>query len=202
MTRVKGGEWVGDYVALNAIQLGYAGSALLVLTFGLFSSRMTGKWRWAALAAIALPGLLLINFSASRGPPLALIFFCILLYSIANFRLRYFLRFVWGSLIILIIISAGIGYSIFTESELIGRFEETYYAIVDGDDGTSISRLNLYSLAWEGFLKAPILGNFVELRLASMYPHIFYGSFTCYRSFGIPYFCNFSHRCSYNRDLG
>ena len=72
--RVKGGEFIGDHVALNALQLGYAGSALMILVLGILFSELKGYRKWVLIFLMSAPGLFLVGFSGSRGPVIGLFY--------------------------------------------------------------------------------------------------------------------------------
>jgi hypothetical protein len=171
--RVKGGEFIGDHVALNALQLGYAGSALLILVLGILFSEWKGYRKWLFIFLMSAPGLFLVGFSGSRGPVLTLLG-CFILYFCANFRIRYLGRLTATTIACLALLTLGVIYAAVTESVLFERWTSTYYAVFEGDAGSDLSRFVLYELAWDGFIDAPLFGNFVELRSLAMYPHNFF----------------------------
>jgi hypothetical protein len=171
--RVKGGEFIGDNVALNALQLGYAGSALLILVLGILFSELRGYRKWLLIFLMSAPGLFLVGFSGSRGPVLTLLG-CFILYFCANFRMRHLGRLTGIAIAFFVLITLGIIYAVATESVLFERWINTYYSLFEGESSTDISRLILYELAWEGFIDAPLFGNFIELRSLAMYPHNFF----------------------------
>ena len=171
--RVKGGEFIGENVALNALQLGYAGSALLILVLGILFSELRGYRKWLLIFSMSAPGLFLVGFSGSRGPIIALLG-CFILYVSANFRMRHLGRLTGITIVFFVLLTSGVIYAVATESVLFERWTDTYYALFEGEAGADISRLALYALAWEGFIDAPLFGNFIELRSLAMYPHNFF----------------------------
>jgi O-antigen ligase len=171
--RVRGGEFIGDHVALNALQLGYAGSALLILVLGILFSELRGYRKWLLIFSMSAPGLFLVGFSASRGPVIALLG-CFILYVSANFRKQHLGRLMVTGIAFSVLLTLGVIYAVATESVLFERWTNTYYALFEGEASNDISRLVLYELAWEGFIDAPLFGNFIELRSLAMYPHNFF----------------------------
>jgi hypothetical protein len=169
--RLKGGQFVGDYVTVNPLQLGYMGSGLVVLAFALLRSNFRGLLKWFALPLVIAPGVLLISFSGSRGPVIALLG-CFVIYIFANLKQGGLLRVMVATSLGACFLTAGIWFMIATDSALFIRFINTFYGLTEGGD--AMSRFELYEMAWQQFLNGPVFGDFVELRGAYIYPHNFF----------------------------
>ena len=170
-SRQLGGQFVGDYVTVNPLQLGYMGSGLVVLAFALLRSNFRGLFKWFALPLVTTPGILLISFSGSRGPVIAL-FGCSIIYILTNLKRGGLLRVMVAASLGACFLAAGIWFMIATDSALFERFINTFYGLSEG--GNVVSRLDLYKMAWQQFLNGPVFGDFVELREVYTYPHNFF----------------------------
>lgn len=169
--RLLGGQFVGDYVTVNPLQLGYMGSGLAVAAFGLLRSKFLGLIKFAIIPLVAAPCILLISFSGSRGPVVAL-FGCSIIYILANLKWGNLSRVMMVTFLGICSTGVAIWVAIITGSSMFLRFVNTYYGLSEG--GNAMSRFELYEMAWQQFLDGPVFGDFVELRGAYIYPHNFF----------------------------
>ncbi|WP_169305334.1 O-antigen ligase family protein [Coraliomargarita akajimensis] len=169
--RVRGGEFIGDFVAVNPLQLGYMGSALTVVGFGLIRSKVKGWRKLLMLGVIFAPSFMLVMFSGSRGPVAALLA-CILLYLLVNVKRGKLAQVFAFSSFLCVLIAGAIWYGVVSESVLLERFVNTYHSLNEG--GNSTSRLDMYQQAFDQVSGSLFFGDFVELREGLIYPHNFF----------------------------
>ena len=166
--RMRGGEFIGDFVAINPLQVGYLGSALLILCYGTLKAKMNAWYKALSLVLMLVPGVLLIVFSNSRGPLVTLII-CSIIYLCASVKRGQLLQLLLSFIAILLVGSGVIWYAVATQSILLERFVDTYYGFSEG--GVHMSRLELIDLAIQQANTAPLFGEFVEIREVTHYPH-------------------------------
>ena len=175
--RAKGGEFIGDFVALSPLLISYTGSALVVLgTYWALvrESLPSVIIRYVIAGAFVAIGTYLMALGASRGPVIAAFIPCAL-FMLCRVRKP-------SDVIMLIVSSvmlAGVGFVLlfFADqmgSQLVMRLklllyvQETYM-----QGGVGIGRLSIYPLAIQQFLENPILGSGLYLRAVDSHPHNF-----------------------------
>lgn len=169
--RMRGGDFVGDFVAVNPLQIGYLGSALAVVSYGVLRAKFMGHYRWLLLIIMIVPSCVLVIFSNSRGPVIALIG-CSLLFLFATVKRGMIVQLLISIFFIFTATAGLVFYAIASGSVLLDRFVNTYHGFTEG--GLHMSRLDLIRIAIEQGNMAPVFGEFVEIRSESLYPHNYF----------------------------
>ncbi len=147
---------------LGPIWLGYAGSMLAAMLFGIFVTSHRLSWRTLAIGG-ALSGLCVANmlFGASRGPTLGLVLPILLFLlkpAFANPRITPLVSRAKGLIATLVLI--GIAAVLIASSEgavfLVERFASMYTERIAG--GHELRDI-IFAAAWEDFLSSPVIGS-------------------------------------------
>ncbi|MDG1302235.1 MAG: O-antigen ligase family protein [Opitutae bacterium] len=175
--RAKGGDFIGDFVAIGPLLLSYAGSSLVVLgSYWAFvrESLPSVMIRYTIAGVFVAIGAYLMALGASRGPVIAVFIPC---------ALFMVCRVKKASDIIMLIVSSvilvGMGFVLLFFADMMGsalvmrlkslmHIQETYMS-----GGVGIGRIIVYQEAFKQFLGNPILGNGLYCRAVLSYPHNF-----------------------------
>lgn len=154
---------------MNPITLGHTGTSAILL--GLFSAlnlrrERPSKIRLLPSAGLVLAGLLVLLFSASKGPLLAAV---VLVPVVLLLAVRGGTKAPVAALLVLALVATPFAYSYVEEQ---GLRLEMYLSLEAITGGTStLGRLSLYEGAWNQFIRNPVLGSSLVERTWLTYPH-------------------------------
>ncbi|MEN8829980.1 MAG: O-antigen ligase family protein [Lentimonas sp.] len=175
--RAKGGEFIGDFVALSPLLISYTGSALVVLGayWALVRESLPSVIiRYVIAGAFVAIGAYLMALGASRGPviavfiPYALFIVCRVRKPSDVFMLIVSSVMLAGMGVVLLFFSDQMGSQLVMRLKSLLYMQETYMS-----GGMGIGRLAIYPLAIQQFLENPILGSGLYLRAVDSHPHNF-----------------------------
>jgi O-antigen ligase len=175
--RVKGGDFIGDFVAIGPLHLSYLGSALVVLgMYSLFvrESFNSTTVRLAVSGLLSLMGLYLIALGASKGPVLAVLV-TVACYGGARVRGAFDILRLFGGVVAMAVVACvallmadSMGSALVSRFEELLNFRETYTF-----GGFGIERFFIYQMAFDQFLENPFLGNGLFVHEVLGHPHNF-----------------------------
>lgn len=170
--RARAGEFLGDFVAFNPLNMSYMGSGAIVLGFYCLADRFFFRSGWIrALIGVLLMigGLVPFLLGASRGALIAA-GFCFLIYIVAKTRRNYFGMVLLYFFLAVLVMGGAYLASEASGSLLFDRLFELPQDLAEGS--TSVTRLYLYEVAVKAFLAAPLTGSGLYLPDGT-YPHNF-----------------------------
>lgn len=151
---------------LNPISLGHLGASLFLVASGTAISGLAGRAKLALSAAAGTVGVVVMFLANSRGPMIAAI---IAIAFLALSRVRDRRTWFYGGLIG----AAGL-FVIIERADLIfghGGIVDRFSRMIAGQDLSAEIRVQIYQAAIDQFLNSPYVGDGVEVRLFSYYPH-------------------------------
>lgn len=175
--RAKGGEFIGDFVAIGPLLLSYAGSAMVVMGayWVLVKESLPSKvLRYTFAAILGVIGAYMMALGASRGPVIAIAVPCVLFMFLRVRKASDVLVLLVG---ILGLTCIGFGMLFFADKmgsalgmrlKSLMNIQQTYF-----EGGVGVGRIAIYSATIQQFLGNPILGNGLYCRAAGSYPHNF-----------------------------
>jgi O-antigen ligase len=142
---------------LNPISIGHVGATTIIAGMALYFERgHANRWKLVAVPICAL-ALACMIYSGSRGPVISLVGAVM---ALLVFRRRWSLLVLVATASVIVALN-----TIRLEGELLERL------LSIGQDGSSLARIEVQSLALEQFLASPLIGSaYVEL-LTGFYPH-------------------------------
>ena len=175
--RAKGGDFIGDFVAIGPLLLSYAGSALVVLgSYWAFvrESQRSLMIRYALAGVFIALGAYLMALGASRGPVIAVFIPCAVLMIARVKKASDIIKLIIASVIL-----AGMGAVLLFFADMMGsalvmrlkslmNMQETYMY-----SNMGLGRIFIYQATIEQFFGNPILGNGLYCRAVASYPHNF-----------------------------